>query len=426
MRTSTLDLAIVGAGLAGLAAARRATELGLRAEVFEASDGVGGRVRSDHVDGFICDRGFQLINPSYPALSRYYAPAINDPDEFHLLARTVDVVIGRSLYRLGDPREGLASLRGDISSTTGTWVEKLRFLRYLNSISRGQVRIGDVEGNLDRSFEDEMLEEGIGTFYARVIAPFASGVFLNLPSRVSARVARELIHYFLVGKPGLPRGGVGSVAKILAEGVEVHLGRAVDEIGDDHLRVGRRKIPARAVIVATDPLSAVALVGDGSGSSKKRATFTASMSASTTWYHSVDEGDFDGVLRIDGGAGGPVTNTIAISKVAPEYAPEGRTLISSTVMSAYGQEVSEARVRRHLTELWQRETSSWELVAKYAIPKSLPLLAPGAKRHVSLSLPTKKGTMLKFVAGDFLALPSQQGAIESGIDAAEEAAARLR
>ncbi|MGA1610193.1 MAG: FAD-dependent oxidoreductase [Candidatus Nanopelagicaceae bacterium] len=415
MKNRDLDLAIVGAGLAGLAAARRASELGLAVEVFEASDGIGGRVRSDVVDGYICDRGFQLINPNYPALAKYF-----QPQEFHRLERSIDVLIGSKSYRLGDPREGFASIPGNLASETGTIFEKVRFLRYLSGISRNGERS---EGE---SFEDEMLQRGIGTFYSKVIGPFASGVFLNQPSRVSATVARELIGYFMIGTPGLPQGGVGEVAKSMASGITVNLRSRVDEIGEDFIRVGRRKVKARAVIVATDPQSARNLVDiDGKVSSR----FNSTMSGSTTWYHSSEDQDFPSVLRLDGGGDGPITNTIAISSLAPEYAPSGRTLISTTVMSAYGNEVTEARVRTHLAHLWRKDTSKWRLVAKYSIPKSLPLMSPGfqSEEVIDFTPRTKRrnSSMLRYLAGDFLVLPAQQGAVHSGVKAAEMVATNL-
>ena len=64
------DVVIVGAGLAGLAAARHLAIHGVDVVVLEASDAVGGRVRTDRVDGLLLDRGFQLYNPAYPEPSR--------------------------------------------------------------------------------------------------------------------------------------------------------------------------------------------------------------------------------------------------------------------------------------------------------------------------------------------------------------------
>src|SRR5664279_886435 len=65
------DIIVVGAGLAGLRCAVRLTELGREVVVVEAGDTVGGRVRTDVVDGFLVDRGFQVLNPAYPAVRRW-------------------------------------------------------------------------------------------------------------------------------------------------------------------------------------------------------------------------------------------------------------------------------------------------------------------------------------------------------------------
>src|SRR5690349_23878756 len=65
------DVVVVGAGLAGLRCAQVLAEAGRDVVVLEASDGVGGRIRTDRVDGFLVDRGFQLLNPAYPAVRRW-------------------------------------------------------------------------------------------------------------------------------------------------------------------------------------------------------------------------------------------------------------------------------------------------------------------------------------------------------------------
>ena len=64
------DVVVIGAGLAGLRCAAVLAERGLEVVVLEAADAVGGRQRTDIVDGFRLDRGFQVLNPAYPALRR--------------------------------------------------------------------------------------------------------------------------------------------------------------------------------------------------------------------------------------------------------------------------------------------------------------------------------------------------------------------
>jgi len=94
------DVVIVGAGLAGLRCARVAAAAGCSVLVLEASDGVGGRARTDHVDGFQLDRGFQLLNPSYPAARRSLDLEALDLQRF---ARGVAVFADGRLHRLEDP-----------------------------------------------------------------------------------------------------------------------------------------------------------------------------------------------------------------------------------------------------------------------------------------------------------------------------------
>ncbi len=64
------DVLIVGAGLSGLSCALWLHEGGLSVLVLEASDGIGGGVRTDEVEGFLLDRGFQVFLMAYPEAQR--------------------------------------------------------------------------------------------------------------------------------------------------------------------------------------------------------------------------------------------------------------------------------------------------------------------------------------------------------------------
>jgi hypothetical protein len=386
-----LSVIVIGAGLAGLAAALTLQEAGVPVRVLEASSCVGGRVQSDQISGYHFDRGFQLINASYPELKRL---DILKELDFRFAPRAVDVVLDGRITRLGDPRLYFSSI---FARGAGTILEKICFIRYLFARSLHRA-----------SLEEELLAAGCGTFYTRVLKPFLTGVFLADPSLIDAGTGRAIVKSFISGKPGLPAEGAGEISRVIAAKVDsIELGVQVNSIDKWVLSTSQGEVKFKALIVATDQTTAAQLldidiVGEGS--------------ACTTWYHSTpEEMDCDAVLRIDGQGydhlRGPVINSIAISKLLPTSAPEGFTLFSSTTLG----HSSESEVRRHLALMWQIDTADWELVAKYDIKNALPLTSPGEATAHSLSVAPRI-----WRAGDYLSAPSQNGALVSGRLAALE------
>lgn len=373
---SDKKVVVIGAGLAGLSAAITLQEAGCEVEIFESSDRVGGRVATDVIDGYLLDRGFQLINARYPELLRLNV--ISELD-FTYASRSIDISLDEQVVSLGDPRTNLFSA---FNSATGSIFTKLNFISYLLGLS--------VSG---RSVEDELLR--FGTLYQRVLKPFLSGVFLTSPANVDAVTGKEIVRSFISGKPGLPARGAGELAHALSRRVKtIHLNSRIDSLA---------QVQADAVIVTTDLTTAAQLLDIPN---------VPKLAASTTWYHEVPfEMTQSNRLLIDGQARGPVINSIAISNLVPTYAPLGKTLLSSTTIEF----ASESEVRRHLATLWGTSTSDWSLIAKYEIPKSLPIFGLGAQGVDSAKISDNL-----FVAGDYRTAPSQNGALLSGRLAAQE------
>ncbi|CAN2202430.1 Amine oxidase [Candidatus Nanopelagicaceae bacterium] len=373
---SDKKVAVIGAGLAGLSAALTLQDAGCDVEVFESADRVGGRVATDFIDGYRLDRGFQLINSRYPELLRLdVIPELDFVDA----SRTVDIAIDDTVVSLGDPRQNFYSA---FSSETGSLLEKLNFVGYLARSSHS-----------GKSVEDEL--QRFGNLYQRVLKPFLSGVFLTSPANVDAVSGKEIIQSFISGRPGLPALGAGELPKTLARRVEkIHLNSHIDSL---------HEVKADAVIVAADLTTAAQLLDIPN---------VPKLAASTTWYHEVPfEMTLSDRLLIDGQARGPVINSIALSNMVPTYAPLGKTLLSTTTIEF----ASESEVRRHLAILWGVSTSHWSLIAKYDIPKSLPIFGVG-KRGIQ----SAKVADNLFVAGDYRTASSQNGALLSGRLAAQE------
>lgn len=387
MSDKSLPVVVVGAGLAGLSAAKSLIDAGINVRVLEASARAGGRVQTDSINGYRFDRGFQLINVGYPEIkARNIVSKLN----FAYAPRAVDIALDDSVVRLGDPRKFLLS---SLHKDSGSIVEKLSFLKYLFSRSQHGANV-----------EIEILDAGCNRLYERVLKPFLTGVFLAQPSRVDAVSGKEIIKSFISGAPGLPALGAGELSRVLAEEIgSIETGVQVNSISDLVLSTSAGEISARAIIVATDQTTAAQLLD---------IEEVGQNVSCTTWFHSTpDEIECDSTLRVDGLARGAIINSIAISKLIPASAPANRTLFSSTTLG----HASESEVRRHLALIWGVDTAGWELVAKYDIKSALPLFEPG--RSYARSLQVRAGI---WRAGDYLSAASQNGALASGRLAAAE------
>ncbi len=378
---------VIGAGLAGLSAALTLQDAGADVTLLDSSDRAGGRVASDLIDGFILDRGFQLINANYPEVKRW---GISSELDFQVAPRSVRVSYGSQSVILGDPRKLPLSI---FSSTSGSLSGKVAFLKYLISKPRQT-----------ESLEEHLLRSGTADLYQKVLKPFLQGVFLADPSRVSAVVGREIIGTFIAGRSGIPARGVGTLATVLAKRVKIlQLNTRVEEIRGNLVVTNHGQINAKKIILATDLTTAGQLLG---------SVQVTPLLSSTTWYHSTESAPSETAqLVIDSQDRGPVVNSIVISNLSKQYAPHGQHLISSTTIS----HASESEVRRHLALMWGRPTAEWRFLAKYEIHSALPLFAPGNERIESSRMSENI-----YLAGDYLTAPSQNGAMLSGRLAANE------
>ena len=406
-----VDVIVIGAGLAGLNAALTVHAGGREVLVLEASDAVGGRVRTDEVDGLQLDRGFQILNPAYPELQR-----LDILEELDLRAFDAGIMVALEdgISRIGDPRRRPQWLLSSITSEIGDLRAKARMIATLGRIW--------LQGSLDHpaarsgSVADALQLDGIhGHVYERALRPFLTGVFLEDPANVAAGYGDFVLRSLVEGVPAVPARGMGALPRALAlrlpsveTGVRVEdvtKGRVRTEVGDEYT--------ADAIIVAVDPATA---------QSWFPALDVPDTVGCTTWYHVTAESPTeDRAILVDGLRRGPVLNSVAISKVAPGYASRGRTLVASTVLGIADALADEEAVRAHLATMWGVDTAAWETVRADVIPNALPQIGVGQPMFRSIVI--EDGI---WIAGDHRDTPSQQGALLSGRRAGEAVLRALR
>jgi phytoene dehydrogenase-like protein len=376
------DVVIVGAGLAGLNSARLLQDAGVDVLVLESSNRPGGRVKSDRVDGFTLDHGFQVINPSYSEIAS--TGVLNELDFVSLPAgfRLIDADSSKSFTLL-------AAL-----NLPGSMREKIAFASFLASKASNRLTLGECAKKFSSLYQD-------------VLKPFLCGVFLANPDEIAADAAQKILRSFIKGRPGVPAEGVGAFSDRLASRVtNIRYNTKVVEVSGDRVKTDSEELQADFIIVATDGSVAHQITGLGSAPTPL---------ASTTWYHALDVAPENSTL-LAVQKDGSVINSVAMSQFAPKYAPAGQTLISSTTLITQ----SESRVVDEISKIWNVGPSSFTFLGKYDIPFSLPLHGVNTPLYSKYRVGEKI-----YFAGDHMTYPSQQGALESGRIAAEEIIRRV-
>lgn len=399
-----VDVVVVGAGLAGLACAQRLGSQGVEVVVLEAGDAVGGRVRTDEVDGHLCDRGFQLLNPAYPVL-----PRVVDVDALDLQAFVPGVAVTgtRGTKVLLDPRRRPDGL---LATMTSGYASALEVAAAGAWVAPALGPVGRLLAATDSTLAESLDRARLGGRLRRVVEAFLTGTLADDTGGTSATFARLLVRAFLLGTPAVPSRGMRALPEAVAAGSDVRLSSPVASLDRDGDRWVARgawgAVSARSAVVATDAATASGLSGVDVPEPKGLATW---------WFSVLEAPASTSVLHVDehGTTSGPVVNASVVSHAAPTYAPAGRHLVQASTLLGPDRDPTEAQVRGHLTRIFRTSAARWDLLTVHRIPDALPTMAPplDARRPVAL------GDGL-FVAGDHRDTASIQGALVSGRRAA--------
>jgi phytoene dehydrogenase-like protein len=396
---SQCDVVIVGAGLAGLSAAREIQRHGLSVIVLESSDAVGGRVRTDIVDGFQLDRGFQVMLTAYPELQ-------SQVDMRALDLRPFDP--GALVWRNGkghavsDPFRKPQTLATTALAPIGSVLDKARIVLLRTRVMRRKPAA--LLGGQDVSTDVALRAFGFSTkIINRFFRPLFGGIQLDPHLATSRRMFDVIFRSLSEGQSVLPSRGMHALPLQMASRLSVgtvHLNTSVTSVDGTKVTLASgENISARAVVVATDGPTASSLLGIPIVESRKVGCvyFSADTPPTKEKY-----------VVLDGTGNGPVLNVAVISNVAPSYAPADKHLIVAALPGVTDGDL-EALSRKQLRSWWGPQVDDWKHLRTYVINHGGPVQKPpfSPKQRVNL------GNGL-FVCGDHRDTGSIQGAMFSG------------
>lgn len=414
---------VVGGGLAGLVAARTLHRAGVEVTLLEASDNIGGRVRTDIVEGYTLDRGFQVLFTAYPAARRqldYGRLALRSFDPGAVIAQ------GARRHILSDPVRDLPALLPSLLTPIVSLADKLRTAS-LSAELRAK-REEAIREEPDQTTEAFLRARGFSERYLdNFIRPFFGGIFLDRALQTSARAFQFDWKMLSAGETVLPARGMGQIAEQLAEELfvahRIRLNTRVEALTFNPAGrcTGARTAPgdtldADAVIVATPAPEAARLTGQ---------PMPRGHVGTVTLYFAADAPLYRGKkLLLHAHQDAFVNNAALLTNVALEYAPPRKHLLSVTLLGIpEGDDTTLfARTRTDLARMMEGDKAGLAALdtcrplAAYRIPYA-QFAQP---RGVYAALPTNKTSIPGlYFAGEFTAASSINDALSSGEKCAE-------
>ena len=405
------DVIIIGAGLSGLACAHRLIENNVTFTLLEGQDRIGGRLKTERIDGFTLNHGFQVLQTAYSEAQRLldYKRL-----KLHRFAPGAIIRIAGNFFRVSDPIRRPSDLWSTLKAPIGSTADRLRIIWLTRKVRTSSVT--SIFRSPDMPTIDFLRTEGFSeNIIQRFFKPFFAGVCLDPDITASSRVFRHIYRVFAEGDVSLPNDGMEAIAQQLAEFLpkeKIRTGAKVESIAAREvvLTTGE-KVKGMAVVIATEGPETARLLGQDV-SVASRGEWCLYFSAETVPIA-------EPYLILNGEGNGWVNSLTVPSVVVPSYAPSGSHLVSVVVIGHLHESAAtiENIVRRELSGWFGPVVGDWCHIKTQRIVHALPEQSPPMPDPINRSASVKSGI---YVCGEYQNVPGIQWALLSGYQAAEQ------
>jgi phytoene dehydrogenase-like protein len=427
---TNVDVVIIGAGLSGLTCATALQQSGLNVMVIEADERAGGRIKTDLVNGYRLDHGFQVYNTGYLDANRVFDLKALQLQEFYSGAI---IRYKGAFHKTGDPQRDAGMWLYGLYSKIGNFQDKLLTLKlkkFCQRLSEGQIFNFPEQSTYDFLRHYGFTQEYISQFFT----PFYGGVLLEKNLSTSVRKFLFTFQTFARGSACVPAEGMEALPQQLVERLSLgslQLGSAVIHISSFDVAnpfdprvvtlTNGTRIAARYVVLATPIKETFRLLGE---------TPPVLNNGTVTLYYG-----FEGkpplavrgkTLMLNGEGAGMMLHLCFMSEIAPHYAPQGSSLLSITLNEdalALNTQEADNQARMELKEWFGPVVERWISLGHYpirhAIPAETSYYGPS-----SSSIQERYNTLCQvhgvFLASDACTTASINGAIQAGLFSAQQ------
>jgi phytoene dehydrogenase-like protein len=405
------DVIVIGAGLSGLIAALTLEEKGKKVKLLEATDRPGGRIKTDEVDGYLLDRGFQVLLTQYPETQRYL-----DYDHLRLRSFAPGAIILNKFgqQEITDPTRVPQAAFNTLFAKVGSLSDKLKILRLKRKL--GSQTVDQIFDQPEMSTLSVIQQYGFSESMLRnFFQPFMAGIFLENALTTSRREFDFVFKMFSEGDTAVPERGMEEIPKQLVERLQpdtLITNQRVESITEQTVNTSTGETySAATILLATEPNDILQKVTENKISDARHST--------TNLYLIADKSPIPKpMLALNANPERLVNNILVMNEVSPAYAPEGKYLISISInglSSASDEELTE-NIKSELKPCFGDQTDQWQHLRTYRIDYALPNQDSVSHNLTADQCKVREGL---YITGDYLLNGSINAAMRAGRQAAE-------